>query len=111
MSEDAKQPSDSGSVASHCYAAVDLVITKDCDGRYHATGGPSEAIFGGNGISSDEAIGSWFRQNRESVNFKVSFVMDGKFQASTRYGVGRSKEELWPNELKALKELERHKSA
>lgn len=100
-----------GSRICGCYAAIDLVITKDDDGRYHATGGPREAIFGGDGMSSDEAIGSWFRQNRESVNFQVSFVIDGEFQASTRYGVGRSKEELGPNELKALKELERHKSA
>jgi len=85
---------------------IDLVVTKDANGRYHATGGPKEAMFGGDGISSDEAIGAWFRQNRESVNFQVSFVVGDDFKPSTRYGVGRSREELGPNELRALEELE-----
>ena len=97
--------------SSASYAAIDLVITQDAQGQYHATGGPREAIFGGDGRSSDEAIGSWFRQNREAANFQVSFVIDGEFKSSTRYGVGRSKEELGPNELEALEKLERHKSA
>lgn len=91
---------------SNCYANIDLVVTKDSDGRYHAIGGPEEAMFGGYGVSSDEAIGAWFRQNRESVNFQVSFIIDNEFQPSTKYGVGRSREELGPNELKALEELE-----
>jgi hypothetical protein len=37
-----------------CYAAIDLVIRKDEHGKYHATGGPSEALFCGTGNSSDE---------------------------------------------------------
>jgi hypothetical protein len=86
---------------------IDLVITKDGDGNYNATGGPPEAIFYGQGKSSDEAIGSWFRQNREAVNFQVSFIIDGEFQCSTKYGIGRSREELGPNELRALEKLER----
>ena len=96
--------SDHNSIVSR-YAAIDLVVTQSDDGRYHAIGGPDEAIFHGEGNSSDEAIGSWFRQNRESVKFQVSFIVDGQFQCSTRYGVGRSKEELGPNELKALDEI------
>lgn len=89
------------------YSVIDLVVTKDDEGQYHATGGPREAIFSGSGASSDEAIGAWFRQNRETVNFQVSFVLDGKFSCSTRYGSSRSRGELGPNELKALEDLER----
>lgn len=86
---------------------IDLVITRGDDNIYHASGGPEEAMFSGSGETSDEAIGSWFRQNRESVDFVVSFVFDGEFVCSTKYGVGRSRDELGPNELKALKELEK----
>lgn len=96
---------------SRCYAVIDLVVTKDEDGTYHATGGPSEALFGGSGKSSDEAIGAWFRQNREVVNFQVSFVEDGELKCSTQYGAGRSRDQLGPNELRAIEELERSKSA
>lgn len=109
--EDAPTNADAAPCPSRCYASIDLVVTKGEDGTYHAVGGPKEALFGGSGSSSDEAIGSWFRQNREVANFQVSFVEDGEFQCSTRYGVGRSREQLGPNELKALEQLERSKSA
>lgn len=89
------------------YPLIDLVITQDKDGLYHACGGPREAMFGGSGSSYDEAIGSWYRQNREAVGLQVSFVIDGKFQCSTKYGNGRCREELGPNELKALEKWER----
>ncbi len=88
------------------YMTIDLVIEEQHDGKYVATGGPREALFHGTGDSSDEAIGSWFRQNREAVNFLVSFVSDGDLHCSTQYGVGRSKEELGPNEKNMLDKLE-----
>jgi hypothetical protein len=105
------ETNDEGLGPSRCYAIVDLVVTQDKTGMYHATGGPHEAIFVGDGQSYDEAIGSWFRQNREAVNFQVSFVVNGGFYSSTRYGVGRSKDQLGPHELKALEKFEQSKSA
>lgn len=87
------------------YPVIDLVITKESDGTYHANGGPREAIFSGTGKSADEAVGSWCRQNREKINFLFTFIMDREFQSSTIYGNGRSIEELGPNELKAFEQF------
>lgn len=84
---------------------IDLVITKK-DGKYQASGGPPDAIFTGTGDSSDEAIGSWFRQNREAVDFRVSFIENDHFWSSTIFGRGRTREDLGPNELAALEKLE-----
>lgn len=87
---------------------IDLVVYKNNE-KYCATGGPIEAIFNGVGNSSNEAIGAWFTANREAVNFFVSFIENNKFSCSTQYGVGRSRNELGPNELKALEEFEKNK--
>lgn len=87
------------------YPVTDLVITKADDGKYHVRGGPEDAIFDGRGINHDEALGSWLRQNRERVNFMFSFVEDGKFTCSTVHGAARTKDQLGPNELKALSQF------
>lgn len=99
------------SVASHGYASIDLVVRESPVGKYQATGGPEEAVFCGTGVSSDEAIGSWFRQNREAVNFQVSFVGSDGFKASTRNGSGRTRDQLGPNEAAALDEWQRGTAA
>ena len=39
----------------------------------------------------------------------MSFVENDKFSCSTQYGVRRSRNELGPNELKALEEFEKNK--
>lgn len=96
------------SAQSGPYMVIDLVIEERHDGKYVATGGPREALFHGTGDSSDEAVGSWFRQNREAVNFLMSFVSDDGLHCSTQYGVSRSKEELGPNEKNMLDKLEQN---
>lgn len=81
---------------------TDLVLIKKEDGSYIAEGGPEEAIFTGRGNTDEEAIGSWVRQNREAINFCFSTIDGNKFFCSTQNGKGRSKQDLGPNELKAL---------
>lgn len=91
------------------YKTIDLVITKKGD-TYHANGGSKWTIYTGSGSSLEEAIGSWFRQNRERVNFKFSYIEGDEFKSSTVFGVARSKEQLGPNELKTLEEFERKRN-
>jgi len=47
---------------------IDLVV-ENKDGKYSVTGGPESAIFCGTGNTLDEAIGSWFTQNRIGFRF------------------------------------------
>jgi hypothetical protein len=86
---------------------IDLVIYKK-DGKYTCTGGPRDSItFTGTGKNLNECIGSWFVQNRETVNFQFSTIEGDSFMSSTVYCKPRTKEELGPNELEALKNFEK----
>jgi hypothetical protein len=84
---------------------IDLVLKKEDDGTYTATGGPPNAIFTGVGNSQDSAIGSYMRQNRETLEFYFSIIENNQFLASTKYGQKRCKKDLKPSELKAFKKL------
>lgn len=87
------------------YPAIDLVITKQSNGIYEAYGGPAEAIFTGTGKSADEAVGSWFRQNREKINFAFTLLAEGEMLSSTQYGKSRSVQTFGSNELKVIEQL------
>lgn len=86
------------------YTAIDLVITKQSNGTYEAYGGPAEAIFTGTGKSADEAVGSWFRQNREKINFTFTLIAEGEMLSSTHYGKSRSVQTFGQNEIEQLKQ-------
>lgn len=83
---------------------IDLVVVKLDDGKYRAYGGTKEAIFTGEGQTQDEAVGSWFRQNRETVNVTFAFESKDDFWLSTVYGNGRGILEAGPHEMKAYAE-------
>jgi hypothetical protein len=85
---------------------IDLVIrhsqsSDSSESEYVAEGGPSEAVFSGTGKSVEEAIGSYFIQNREVLGFKFSTIKADKFLLSTHYGRGRDDSKLGPNEQAA----------
>jgi hypothetical protein len=89
---------------------IDLVIrhsqsSVSSESEYVAEGGPSEAVFSGTGKSVEEAIGSYFIQNREILGFKFSTIKADKFLPSTHYGRGRDDSELGPNELAAYQQF------
>ena len=87
---------------------IDLVV-ENKDGKYSVTGGPESAIFCGTGSTLDEAIGSWFTQNREAVDLRFSIIKGDRFSISTQYGVGRTIDQLGPNELRAWNKLKEEK--
>ena len=88
----------------HLHPHIDLVVVKLDDGTYRAYGGTKEAIFTGEGQTQDEAVGSWFRQNRETVNVTFAFENKGDFCLSSVYGKPRGIMEAGPHEIKAYEE-------
>lgn len=88
---------------------IDLVVTKHTEGYYTAIGGSEECLFGGNGSTEAEAIGSWFIANRESADFQFVSIIDGQFKASSKYNRPRNVSDLGDNELQALKEFNKEK--